>query len=253
MNPQNKYGYPMPVRYIVPMRQQPTTSPPFANQAFNRFNVPQQPQPGVTYMQPVRGQLFYQNPGVYAMPQQMPVRPYGYHPGFGQIPSQPVSARMQAPIQQPQQYNNPYQPPQQQQQPPPSQQKTSKSKKNKEYADAAFTIDPTKQEAIKGLLSNNDINDLLKVKGTKVKVAKIYRITKTKPEQSDSDDDDEYEPVVLDSPTQKSRSQQQRPISADSHCSTCSSCSCSECRGEHDNCPECLAEKERMRRSQRKW
>ncbi|CAF1282963.1 unnamed protein product [Rotaria sordida] len=240
-------GAPMPVRYMVPSGQT-QASPPFANQAFNRYpTVPANTYPPQNMTQPIRYPPVYAQP-IMRMPyntpqqqqqqQQQPPQPYYYNP-YASNQETPTAS------------SNP---------------KTPAPKKGaKEYKDNAFTIAPdgTQNETIKGLVSNNDINELLKHKGTKVKVSKIYRITKTKPEIKPDESSDEDLPPV---PVAPSRPQTiQRPVSPSSsssscsHCSTCSNCSCSECRDRdrshgYDDCPECRAEwnREQARRQRHK-
>ncbi|CAF0856431.1 unnamed protein product [Adineta ricciae] len=123
----------------------------------------------------------------------------------------------------------------------------------KEFKDTAFTIEPdgSKNEAIRGLVSNDDINNLLKHKGTKVKVSKIYRITKTKPEEL-SESEDEAPPPP------KPKAQRPRSPSEDSYCSLCAAeqshvdDDCPECRAlrqqvhVYDDCPECRAQRQQV-------
>jgi len=129
--------------------------------------------------------------------------------------------------------------------------KTPGSRKGqKEYRDTAFTIEPDgrKNTDIKGLVSNDDINNLLKHKGTKVKVAKIYRITKTKAEDDPDSSEEELPPPPPPPPVQ-------RPVSVasssgSSYCSLCGDRPCSQClnvRTVHvdDDCPLCRAERQR--------
>lgn len=244
----------MPVRYMVPPGyRQP--SPPFANQAFNRYGVaPPNPYPAQNmsrfppgYVQPVTRMPsgpIQQTPVVQSPQLLQPPEPYYYNP-YGS--NQPDSVSIA-----------------------PSAKTTSTNKTGaKEYKEKAFTIAPDglQSDTIKGLVSNDNINNLLKHKGTKVKVSKIYRITKTKPDikpDSSSDDDDllltkqppppppqaQQSQTALPPPSQES----QRPVSSSSSCSTCSTCSsgsfCSECNYRsrshtYDDCPECRAERER--------
>jgi hypothetical protein len=278
----NPNGATIPVRYMVPTGYR-QNSPPFANQSFDRYaTVPPAVRPP-----PSMGQ---------------PRFPPGYQQGYPPpgMPMPPMSTMM--PVRtspRPQQrYPQPQQQPPEQLQPPqpyyynpyganggnptttPGPVTPAPKKGAKEYKDKAFTIAPdgARSEAIKGLVSNNDINDLLKHKGTKVKVSKIYRISKSKPEiRADSSSDEEL-PLPM-SPARKQSIQPpsparqqsihslppqptQRPISSSSsgsHCSTCSNCSCSECRSRgrshvYDDCPECRAElsREQARRQRRK-
>ncbi|CAF0996297.1 unnamed protein product [Rotaria sp. Silwood1] len=251
--PYGQYVYPnaapMPVRYMIPPGQR-QPSPPFANQAFNHYaTVPANVRPPQIMTQPIRYPPVYAQPGMqmpYGPPQQRqppeqlrPPQPYYYNP-YGS--NQETSTASPDP-------------------------KTPAPKKGlKEYKDNAFTIAPdgAQNETIKGLVSNNDINDLLKHKGTKVKVSKIYRITKTKPDIKPDESSDEDLPPI---PVAQARPQTiQRPVSSSSssssscsHCSTCSNCSCSECRDRYrshtyDDCPECRAERDReqARRQRRK-
>jgi hypothetical protein len=244
-------GAQMPVRYAMPPGYG-QTSPPYANQSYDRYAA---------------------MPTAVRPPQNM-TPPVRYPPGY--IPGQSPPASTMSPVgasprpQQPQQlkppnsyYYNPYGADGKTPAVPPK-------KGTKEYKDNAFTIAPDgpHSESIKGLVSNNDINDLLKHKGTKVKVSKIYRITKTKPNIVNDDSSDEELPLPIPQPPPPPPPQPlppvQRPISSsssDSHCSTCSSCSCSDCRSRsrrrshiYDDCPECLAElnREKARRQRRK-
>jgi hypothetical protein len=257
----NANGAQMPVRYMIPngYRQ---NSPPFANQSFDRYaSMPAVARPPQYIAQPVR-------------------YPPGYRPGFvppgstmmpvGSSP-RPQQNRQSEHLQTPQQYYyNPYGP----NGGNPGAPTVPPKKGAKEYKDNAFTIAPdgAHSETIKGLVSNNDINDLLKHKGTKVKVSKIYRITKTKPDIPVDDSSDEDLILPTRQSPQKSIQQSlppppppppiQRPISSsssDSHCSTCSNCSCSDCRDRrrshvYDDCPECRAEfnREQVRRQRRR-
>jgi len=264
--PANPNGAAIPVRYMVPTGYR-QNSPPFANQSFDRYSTVLP----ATRPPPSMGQAAHYPPG-YA--------PGGYLPR-GMAPPPPASTmtpiRSPTHSQQQQQrknseqlqppqpyYYNPYGP----NGAPPTAASQASKKGAKEYKDNAFTIAPdgARSEAIKGLVSNNDINDLLKHKGTKVKVSKIYRISKTKPEiKPDSSSDDDLPPLLETPPRQQPLPPPppvQRPISSSSsgsHCSTCSNCSCTECRGRgrshtYDDCPECRAEwnREQARRQRRK-
>lgn len=120
------------------------------------------------------------------------------------------------------------------------------------------TSDSKQNKGLQGLVgANSDVNELLKQKGTKIKLSKIYRITKKKHNPQDDDDDtsdDEYEQLPIDSARTSSLQPSALPYpripsatSSCSHCSTCSNCSCSDCRiqnGGHlyDDCPECRAQ-----------
>jgi hypothetical protein len=267
-NPYAPYPYPtanggqMPVRYMIPngYRQ---SSPPFANQSFDRYAAipPAAVRPPPGSIQPIRYPPGYyppnmrMPPGSSPRPQQQqpkpneqlqPPQPYYYNPygPNGASPAGSLGPRGQAP-----------------------------KKGAKEFKDNAFTIAPdgAHSEAIKGLVSNNNINDLLKHKGTKIKVSKIYRISKTKPDipAPDSSDDDLPLPIQQPRsqptlPPQQQQIQQQieRPLSSSSsasHCSTCSNCSCTDCRDRkqshtYDDCPDCRAERnrEQARRQRRK-
>ncbi|CAF0808951.1 unnamed protein product [Adineta steineri] len=132
----------------------------------------------------------------------------------------------------------------------------------KEFKDTAFTIDPdgTKNDSIRGLVSNDDINNLLKHKGTKVKVKKIYRITKTKPEEIDDSSDDDVKTKSKPAPPPPPPVQRPRSSSTDSYCSQCDKMSshvyddCPICRAQlqqqqvhvYDDCPQCRAEAQRQ-------
>lgn len=241
------YNPQMQVRYMVPQGGYRQSSPPFANQAFDRYGGMQpnvRPNPNI--MQPIR---YPQGARPGYMPPNMSMMSTASSPRPPVNPQQRIRPGEQ--LQPPQPYyfnpNGPSPRP-----PPPK-------KGVKEYKDNAFTIAPdgAHSEAIKGLVSNNDINDLLKHKGTKVKVSKIYRITKTKPEIiADSSSDEELPPPIQQAPAPVARAAVvQRPVSAassDSHCSTCSNCSCGDCRARershtYDDCPDCRAERERER------
>lgn len=263
-NPHANYGTPngggVPVRYMIPTVYR-HTSPPFANQAYNRYSgQPENAQPTGNYTQPIRYPAGYVHPST-----RMPYDPYTASSAY--FPP-PVTSPEQ--IQPPQPYYyNPNTPAQQSSVSTPDSKATASKKGVKEYKDNAFTIAPdgADVETIKGLVSNNDINELLKHKGTKVKVSKIYRITKTKPEILKDDSSDDDLPLPKDPP----RSKQSLPSapaltpvpksapilersssssSSCSHCSTCSNCSCTDCRDRrrshtYDDCPECRAEWER--------
>jgi hypothetical protein len=258
--PYGSYPYPnggqMPVRYAVPAGYR-QSSPPFANQSFDRYaTAPATVRSPPNMVQPVRYPPGY-GPGGY-LPPNMPMSPTSNRMPVGNSP------RPQQQLQPPQPYYyNPYGPNGGSPTASLGSQIAAPKKGAKEFKDNAFTIAPdgAHSEAIKGLVSNNDINDLLKHKGTKVKVSKIYRITKTKPNiiANDSSDEELPPPIQKQQPPPQPV---QRPISSSSsgsHCSTCSNCSCSECRHEkqshgHDDCPECRAEQEReqARRRRRK-
>ena len=256
-NPYRTTQYPngtaVPVRYMVPAGyRQP--SPPFANQSFNRYSgVPTTVHVPPSVVQPVRYPPGYAPPGAQmpygstmmptGIPQQQPrqpeqlqpPKPYYYNPNIS-TPATPASTV--------------------------DSQTPAAKKGAKEYKDKAFTIQPdaARSETIKGLVSNNEINDLLKHKGTKVKVAKIYRISKTKPDIKPDSSSDEELPLPVTAPVRQEP--KERPVSSSSscsHCSTCSNCSCSECRHRrrshtYDDCPECRAEweREQARRHRRK-
>lgn len=247
----------MPVRYAVPTGYR-QGSPPFANMAYDRYgNVAAGVRPAMPMMQPMRPRL--PNNGMPA-PVGAPLR--ATKPGETLQPPSPF-------------YYNPYGT-----NPTPASPDTKSvvSKKGaKEYKETAFTIKPDGAEGdtIRGLVSNNDINDLLKHKGTKIKVSKIYRITKTKSEALQPDSSDEEIPLPMlnkppstaasaprlgPAPAQASARRTRRDSS--SSCSTCCSqcsCSCSDSSGgryrrshSYDNCPECQAERDRDRHRQRR-
>ena len=251
-------GAQAPVRYAIPPAYG-QASPPYANQSYNRFPAAIQ---GAVHPHPQTGTPPVQYPPGYRPGQSPPVST-----------NSPVGASPRPPLQQQLQPPNPYyyNPYAANGKTPPAPPK----KGTKEYKDTAFTIAPDgpHSESIKGLVSNHEINDLLKHKGTKVKVSKIYRITKTKPEvvNDDSSDDDlplpvpQPPPQLPPAPAPASASASaQRPSSSSSsssRCSTCSSCSCSDYRGRsrgrshtYDDCPECIAElnREQARRQRRK-
>jgi hypothetical protein len=261
-HPYNPYanGAQMPVRYSIPPGYG-QNSPPYANQYDRYAAIPAAVYPAQNVPQPVRYPPGYRTGQSSAASTMTPV-------GISPRPQQPPKQLEQLQPPQPY-YYNPYgangktpAPP-----PPPSPKKGAK-----EYKDNAFTIAPDgpHSESIKGLVSNNDINELLKHKGTKVKVSKIYRITKTKPNIVNDDSSDEELPIrvpqPLPPPPPPLPAPIQRPISSsssDSHCSTCSNCSCSNCRSRsrdrrrshgYDDCPECRAElnREQARRQRRK-
>ena len=255
--PTANYPYPnqttMPVRYMIPNGYRPA-APPFNNMAMDRYATIAN---GVqsTIPPPVRNP--YPN---NAMRATVPTPPRA------QTPAKPGE-----PLQPPQPYYfNPYG----NNAPPVPDPKTTAPKKGaKEFKDTAFVIQPdgANGDPIRGLVSNNNINDLLKHKGTKVKVSKIYRITKTNTEaqQLDSSDDDivplpqaQPTPALVPAPVQpaqrpSSSSSSSSSCSSRSRCSTCSS-SCSECRSRrrpysYDDCPECRAERRReQERKQRR-
>ena len=247
----------MPVRYAVPTGYR-QVSPPFANMAYDRYgNVAAGVHPAMPMMQPMRPR--YPSNG---MPTPLGTPPRATKPGETLQPPSPF-------------YYNPYGT-----NPAPASPDTKSvvSKKGaKEYKETAFTIKPdgADGETIRGLVSNNDINDLLKHKGTKVKVSKIYRITKTKSEaaQPDSSDDEVPLPMLNQPPppstaasahaparAQASAHRARRDSSSSSStcCSQCS-CSCSDSSGgryrrshSYDDCPECQAERDRSRHRQRR-
>lgn len=280
MQPNGYPGYPYPtgpanpqmqVRYMVPPSAYRQTSPPFANQAFDRYGMmPGTVRPNSNMMQPMR---YPQGTRPGYLPSGVPATPG--MPPIGMPPRLPVSqqqSRSADQLQPPQPYYfNPNG-----LNPPPK-------KGAKEFKENAFTIAPdgAHSEAIKGLVSNNDINDLLKHKGTRVKVSKIYRITKTKPEAvaaSSSDEElpapyqkppSQSQPTPYQKPPSQPQAQQQPPpppasvqrpdssSSSNSHCSTCSNCSCTDCRARertrsYDDCPECRAEREREQARRRR-
>ena len=236
----------MPVRYMIPNGHRPV-APPFNNMAMDRY---------ATIANGVQSTL------------PPPVRnPYPPNPMRAPVPPSP---RAQTPgnngeqLQPPQPYYfNPYG---NNATPAPDPKAAPPKKGVKEFKDAAFVIQPdgANGDPIRGLVSNNNINDLLKHKGTKVKVSKIYRITKTNNEaqQLDSSDDDivplpQAQPTPAPAPAPAPAVQQTRrrspssssSSSSSSRCSTCSS-SCSECRSyrrpsSYDDCPECRAERRR--------
>ncbi len=132
-------------------------------------------------------------------------------------------------------------------------------------APAAVPKKDTKEnKEIKTLVLNNNTNDSLKHKSTRVKLSKIYRNSKNKPSFQDNDSsDDEYEQIPLDSArpqtfkysttqTKRSTAHTQRLPSAASncsHCSACTNCSCTECRYQnkghiYDDCPQCRQQNE---------
>jgi hypothetical protein len=250
----------MPVRYMLPpgYRQD---YPPFVNPSFDRYAVrpitdrdPRMWRPGNN--PPSYGPGYGQgNP---------PANGQGNPPANGQGNPQPQRAptanvnknsmqpqkRMPGQQQQPggQPYNNPNSKDKRNPDLTTSRSKTPGYRKGtKEFRDTAFTIEPdgTRNNAIKGLVSNDDINNLLKHKGTKVKVAKIYRITKTKAEDDPDSSEEELPPPPPPPPVQ-------RPVSSSSGSSYCSLCDrpCSQCLRERtvhvdDDCPLCRAERQR--------
>ena len=267
-------GAQVPGRYPAPNEYR-QTAPPFANPSFDRYaSVSRGVYPPQNHLQPIR------YPPTYTQ-RYMP-------PGPNTIPNGNYSQPQPQPQQVPQQSDQ-LQPPQPYYYNPyganaaPTNEKTEAPKKGtKEYKDTAFTIAPegAHSQTIKGLVSNDEINDLLKHKGTKVKVSKIYRISKTKPviQPPDSSDEEILPPIQQPPPPPQPQYQAQpappvqRPISSSSssssrssRCSTCSDCSCSDCdsrrrrrrrrpRRSHidDDCPQCRAEREYERGRRRK-
>ncbi|CAF0886970.1 unnamed protein product [Rotaria sordida] len=254
MQPYPYAGYPnangatMPVGYMTPRNYQQNV-PPLVNQSSDRH----------------AGQASTLRPTQYA---SQPIRyppnavPPGYRPGYPApgLPPPPMNTMMPGmPPNQAYYYDpnglNPSVPPD-------TKTQTTASKKGATgHTNNPYTMGPdgTQNEAIKSLVSNGNINDLLNHQGTKVKVSKIYRITKTKPDiRKDDSSDDDLKKVSLESArsvTNKPRPPvpaQRAPSAASScsHCSTCSNCSCSECRNQgqgnfYDDCPECRMERAR--------
>ena len=116
-------------------------------------------------------------------------------------------------------------------------------------------------DAVTKIVSNQNVRDLLNQQGTKVKVSKIYRITKTKPDikKEDSSDDDVEKERLQPVQTQAKKPSPRPPssVSSCSHCSTCSNCSCSECRIQrqphpYDDCPQCRLEQKRVLEAQKR-
>ncbi len=202
-------------------------------------------------------------------PTQYAPKPFRYPPGHpGRVlPRPPVSTMLPVMPPQFQQFQYPqtyYYNPNEANPAVPSNSKPSAAEPKKDAKEYKDNVPHGAQnQGIKGLLSNNNINDLLKHKGTKLKVSKIYRITKMKPDSNSSDD--EYEQVPLDSPRPRTQKQSSVPTkrstaqiqripsvaSSCSHCSTCTNCSCSEClyrngRYVYDDCSECRAERKRQ-------
>jgi hypothetical protein len=241
-------GGTMPVRNMVPTNYQPY-SPSYANQSYNNYN-------GVSPNARSEAQLLRYPP---------PHVPLGYVPGYMApgLPPPPMSAMM--PIM--------TSPQSQQQQHPQGYYHNPDGSYGVHSAVPKNGAKGSENKGIQGAVGGREVKDLLKQKGTKLKVSKIYRITKHKPiNQNNDSTDDEYEKVSLDTPQSQPLTQRQpqfysvqssvqigpppqsaRILSAASscsHCSTCSNCSCSECRtrnGGHmyDDCPECRAEQER--------
>ena len=262
------YPAPMPIRMMVPggYRQ---NSPPFANLSFDRYAMmPGGPRPppymAVPLRYPAGAQPGYP-PNGESMPGRAPTRvtsgtdpmpsnqartPNPKDTADGRNPSNTIAPSVsRAPA------------------PPP--------RGAKEFKDNAFTINPDGErgEPLRGLVSNGDINDLLKQKGTKVKVKKIYRITKTKATPQDDDDDDDADKELItrggrganrspvgqresmpqdhqQRPSSQQRSRSSSGSSSCSHCSLCSNCSCTYCRQNgqshvYDGCPLCRLEWER--------
>ncbi|CAF4070404.1 unnamed protein product [Rotaria sp. Silwood2] len=253
MQPYPYAGYPnangaiMPVGYMVPHNYQ-QNAPSLVNQPSDRYT----------------GKTSTVHPSQYtSQPLRYPSYdvPPGYRPGYPApgLPPPPISTMMPAiPPNQAYHYApnglNPAVPP------GTKTQTTVPKKGSKGYANDPYKMTPdgTQNHAIKGLVSNSNISDLLNHQGTKVKVSKIYRITKTKPDiinNNSSDDDLEKLPLksarsVTNKP-QPSVPVQRAPSAASScsHCSTCSNCSCSECLNQgqksfDDNCPDCRMERE---------
>jgi hypothetical protein len=247
----NPNGASMPNRYMVPANYQ-QRSPPFDRYA----GVPPVVRPTHYVPVPVRYPPGYiqRYPAPGLPPQPMPTM----IPVLG--PPRPQYGNQSHPLQPPQAYYyNPNGSTEgHSEMPLNSNPSTSATKKSgKEYKNKPFT-------------DNNDMNELLKQKGTKVKISKIYRITKQKPERQDNEStDDEYEPVSLESARPRTIQQLPPPppsvyvqrapsaSSTGSHCSTCSNCSCGECRSRgqghtYDDCPECRAEREQAQAKQYK-
>ncbi|CAF1277554.1 unnamed protein product [Rotaria sp. Silwood1] len=232
----NANGATIPVGYMAPYNYQPNGAP-LVNKPSDRH----------------AGKSSSIRPSQYTSHYPSNTVPPGYRSGYPPtgFPPQPISTMMPGmPPNQPYYYpSNGLNPTV----PPPG----TKTKTN------GYTMgsDGTQNEAIKGLVSNSNINDLLNHQGTKVKVSKIYRITKTKPDihKNDSSDDDLEKLPSVSARTGTTKPATQPPVSAQripsvasscSHCSTCSNCSCSECRNQeqgnyHDDCSECRAERAR--------
>lgn len=252
-----------PVRYMIPPTGQPQHPQQlYSNTVFDRYaHVATGVRPAAPIMPPVRNPY---PPNMTRMPSEQPSPAPSFQsqkPGEQLQPPQPY-------------YYNPYGA--NSTATPDSKTTPAQKKGAKEYKDTAFTIKPEGAEGdtIRGLVSNDDINKLLTHKGTKVKVAKIYRITKTKSDAviADSSDDEIITPAPAPPPDPTPAPQQpapqppppppQRPesrSSSSSCCSCCSSASCSSCNSyryrrshSYDNCPECQAERHRRRRRHRK-
>ncbi len=220
----------MPVHYMAPTNY-PQSSPPFVNQSLNHYTgIPTTGQPIQYAPQPLNYPVEYMMP--ILPPHPMPIvsqqfqHPQGYYYNSNASNGVNPTALSDA--------------------------KTTAAVKKK----------GAKSQGSKNLVANNNANNLLKQKGTKVKLSKIYRISNKNPGFQDNDSsDDEYEQVPLDSPQPRTLKQssiqfkrlstqiQRIPSAASScsHCSTCTNCSCSACHnpnGEHvyDDCPQCRAE-----------
>lgn len=254
-NPNSNPMMPTDVRYAVPSGYRTQNVPPVANLNQERFsNIATGVYPPVNQIRPAQYPPNAAFNGSY--PNQM-------RPPF------PGTGREQVRPPEPYYYNpNGNFPNRNSQSPAPSNLTTSTARRGaKEYTDKAFMIKPdgAEGETIRGLVSNDDINKLLTHKGTQVKVAKIYRITKTKSDAVVAESSDEELPTIpplapappvqnevppsVEKPRSRSRS---RSSSSSSCCSTCSCSSCSSCRSyrrphSYDDCPECQAERQRRR------
>ena len=254
-----RYPAPMPIRMMVPGGY-PQNSPPFANLSFDRYAMmPGGPRP----------------PQHMAVPLRYPAatRP-GYYGNGGSMAGRAPTRKTSGTDPMPSNRSNTV---------APSVSSTlAPSRGAKEFKDNAFTIkhDGARGEPLRGLASNGDINELLKQKGTKVKVKKIYRITKSKGPTQDEDSTDEelitvggrranrppaQPPVsqhqaMLDQqngPSSQQRSRASSCSSSCSHCSLCSNCSCTDCRQHgqshaYNECPLCRVEWEREQ-ARRQW
>lgn len=125
------------------------------------------------------------------------------------------------------------------------------TKENKINASSSKTLDAGQNQGIHGLVQNTDVNELLKYKGTKLKVSKIYRISKSKSSALvDDSSDDENEQVYLN-PTrlhatkQTMSSKNTTTAATFRHQSTLSSYDRRYSSGS--DCSECRAERERER------
>jgi hypothetical protein len=247
MQPYSYAVYPTPNGATMPVYHTPPTyyqqsSVPYANQSSvpyaNQSSVPYANQSSVPYANQT-----YDN--YAAIPSTGPANQYApyplYYPATGMPPRPMMPSSSQ--FQQPPGYyyvsNGGYQA------------VPSNSQSTKHVPERTNT----QNQAMQGMMSNSNTNDLSNHKGTKGRMSKNHRI-----KNKDDSNDDEYESIPLYSSRsqicQQSAAHNPRPASSCSRCSTCSNCSCSECRHEnrkhvYDNCPQCRAEWERAKNTNR--